>query len=184
MSKWWPRSRARRRRSWWKSSASNDRSSICKNDFAYQTTKATVFRGGTTLGKRVLFVCIHNAGRSQMAEAFFNQAAEERALDVGAESAGTEPAERVHPQVVEAMREIGLDLAGKQPKILTNEQIERADRVITMGCSVDAGTCPAIFLRQVEDWALADPKGRPMAEVRQIRDEVRRRVDALIAGLC
>lgn len=130
--------------------------------------------------KRVLFVCVHNAGRSQMAKAFFNQLAAERGLAVEAESAGTEPGTRVHPEVVAAMGEVGIELSGAQPKPLTNELAERADRIITMGCAVDAGACPAIFLKNVEDWGLPDPKGKPTAEVRRIRDEVRRRVAALV----
>lgn len=133
--------------------------------------------------KRVLFVCVHNAGRSQMAEAFFTQLAGERNLDAAAESAGTEPAERVHPEVVGAMREFGFDLEGKKPTVMTNEQVERADRVITMGCAVDTAACPAVFVKSVEDWALPDPKGRPLSEVRRIRDEIRRRVKDLLAEL-
>ncbi|HVC35694.1 MAG TPA: arsenate reductase ArsC [Chloroflexota bacterium] len=130
--------------------------------------------------KHVLFVCVHNAGRSQMAEAFFNQFSAERPLPVRAESAGTEPAERLNPTVVEAMQEVGIALAGAKPKRLTNAMIQRADRVITMGCAPDASACPAIFVKSVEDWALPDPNGKPLAEVRRIRDEIRRRVTSLV----
>jgi len=130
--------------------------------------------------KQVLFVCVHNAGRRQMAKAFFDRLAAERGLAVAAESAGTEPGAGVHPEVVAAMREVGLDLAGAQPKALTNELVGRADRIVTMGCAVDAEACPAIFLKNVEDWGLPDPKGKPMPEVRRIRDEVRRRVAGLV----
>lgn len=130
--------------------------------------------------KRVLFVCVHNAGRSQMAEAFFNQLAAERCLSVRAESAGTEPAERVNPTVVAAMREVGIDLLGKTPKLLTNAMVQQADRVITMGCAPDASSCPALVVTNVEDWALTDPAGKPLPEVRQIRDEIRRRVAELV----
>jgi arsenate reductase len=133
--------------------------------------------------KRVLFVCVHNAGRSQMAAALFNALARERGLDWTAESAGTEPAEGVHPEVVAAMAELGIDLSGARPRLLTNEDVEAADRVITMGCEVDAGVCPAVFIKDVEDWGLPDPKGRPLEEVRAIRDEVRRRVEALLDEL-
>lgn len=133
--------------------------------------------------RHVLFVCVHNAGRSQMAEAFFNEIVRKGGLDARAESAGTEPTEQVHPEVVEAMGEVDIDLAGKKPTVITNEQVERADRVITMGCAVDAGACPAIFIKDVEDWALPDPKGRPQAEVREIRDEIRRRVENLATEL-
>lgn len=133
--------------------------------------------------RRVLFVCVHNAGRSQMAEAFFNQLARERGLDAVAESAGTEPGNRVHPEVVEAMREVGLDLSGNRSKPLTNEMAQAADRIVTMGCAVDEGACPAVFLKGVEDWGLPDPKGQPMPEVRRIRDEIRDRVSQLVASL-
>ncbi len=137
----------------------------------------------TKTPKKVLFVCVHNAGRSQMAAALFNTLAAERGLDWVAESAGTEPADRVHPEVVEAMGELGIDLSGARPRLLTNDAVEAADRVIAMGCQVDAGVCPAILFRGVEDWGLPDPKGRPPAEVRQIRDEIRRRVEALLDQL-
>lgn len=133
--------------------------------------------------KRVLFVCVHNAGRSQMAAALFNWLARERGLDWVAESAGTDPAERVHPKVVAVMAELGLDLAGVRPRLLTNEEVQVAERVITMGCEVDAGVCPAVFIKDVADWGLPDPKGRPLDEVRAIRDEIRRRVEALLDEL-
>lgn len=129
--------------------------------------------------KHVLFVCVHNAGRSQMAEAFFNQLAAARHLPVQAESAGTKPAERVNPMVDEAMREVGIGLQGTKPKRLTNAMIQQANRVITMGCAPDASSCPAIFVANVEDWALPDPAGKPLPEVRRIRDEIRRRVAEL-----
>jgi arsenate reductase len=137
----------------------------------------------TKTPKKVLFVCVHNAGRSQMAAALFNALAREWGLDWTADSAGTEPAERVHPEVVAVMAELGIDLSGVRPRLLTNEDIEAADRVITMGCEVDAGICPAVFIKNVEDWGLPDPKGRPLEEVRAIRDEVRRRVEALFDQL-
>ena len=133
--------------------------------------------------KRVLFVCVHNAGRSQMAAALFNALARKRGLDWTADSAGTEPAERVHPEVVAVMAELGIDLSGARPRLLTNEDVEATDRVITMGCEVDAGVCPALFIKNVEDWGLPDPKGRPLEEVRAIRDEVQRRVEALLDQL-
>lgn len=130
--------------------------------------------------KEVLFVCVHNAGRSQMAEAFLNRLAEERSLDVRGVSAGTEPGDRVHPEVAAAMREVEIDILGNLPRLLTNEMVRRADRVITMGCSPDATSCPAIFLKKVDDWALPDPHGQPLHRVREIRDEIRQRVEALI----
>jgi arsenate reductase (thioredoxin) len=124
-----------------------------------------------------LFVCLHNAGRSQMSAALFERAAagRHRAL-----SAGTAPAERVHPEVVEAMRELGVDLAGRTPQPLTRELAERADVVVTMGCGDE---CPYIPGKRYVDWELPDPKGRPIAEVRAVRDDIARRVDALLAEL-
>jgi arsenate reductase len=127
--------------------------------------------------RRVLFVCVHNAGRSVMAEAFFNRLAGGRAVAV---SAGTEPREAPHPEVVEAMREVGVDVSGHRGRLLTDEMVGSADRVITMGCAVDREACPAVLHANVEDWALPDPTGRPLEEVRRIRDEVRRRVERLL----
>jgi len=131
----------------------------------------------------VLFVCVHNAGRSQMAEALFNHLARERGLPFRAESAGTSPAPAVHPVVVEAMREVGIDLSDRRPSLLTEEQVRRARRVITMGCAVDAEACPAVLWKGVEDWGLPDPQGRPLEEVRHIRDEILRRVLRLLEEL-
>lgn len=122
---------------------------------------------------RVLFVCVHNAGRSVMAEAFA------RAIGLDAASAGTVPQEAPHPEVVEAMREIGVDIASHRGRMLSDDLIAWADRVVTMGCSVDDEACPAIRLREVEDWGLPDPKGRARDDVRAIRDEIRARVEAL-----
>jgi arsenate reductase len=118
----------------------------------------------------VLFVCLHNAGRSQMSAALFERAALGRHH---AESAGTTPAERVHPEVVEAMNELGIDLSEKKPQLLTIELAERADVVVTMGCG-DA--CPYIPGKHYIDWSLPDPKGRPLADVRRLRDDIERRV--------
>lgn len=131
----------------------------------------------------VLFVCVHNAGRSQMAEALFNRLAQERGLSYRAQSAGTEPGARVHPNVVEAMKELGIDLSRARPRLLTNDMVAQARRLITMGCAVDAGTCPAVFIKDVEDWGLPDPKGRPLEEVRAIRDQVLARVNGLLEEL-
>ena len=125
----------------------------------------------------VLFVCLHNAGRSQMSQALFEIAAAGRH---GADSAGTEPAERVHPEVVEAMRELGVDLAGRRPKRLTRELAEGADVVVTMGCG-DA--CPYIPGKRYLDWDLPDPGGRSLDEVRATRDDIARRVEALVDEL-
>jgi arsenate reductase len=125
----------------------------------------------------VLFVCLHNAGRSQMSAALFERAAGARH---SAESAGTTPAEDVHPEVVEAMREVGIDLAEKTPQLLTTELAERADVVVTMGCG-DA--CPYIPGKRYIDWSLPDPKGRPLADVRRLRDDIERRVVELALEL-
>ena len=125
--------------------------------------------------KKVLFVCVHNAGRSQMAEALFNQMAKRKAKGL---SAGTQPADKVNPVVVEAMREVGIDISRQKPKMLTLKMLEDIDRVITMGCGVE-GVCPASFV-PTDDWQLEDPEGKPMERVRQIRDEVKARVEGLI----
>ncbi|MGP8080120.1 MAG: arsenate reductase ArsC [Dehalococcoidales bacterium] len=130
--------------------------------------------------KTVVFVCVHNSGRSQMAEAFFNQIAEGEAIAL---SAGTQPGDKVHPVVVEAMKEVGIDISGNKPKMLTLEMIEKADKMITMGCGADAGgLCPAGFI-ETEDWALEDPKGKPISAVRIIRDEIKQRVSDLLAEI-
>ena len=125
----------------------------------------------------VLFVCLHNAGRSQMSQALFERAADHRHAAL---SAGTTPGERVHPEVVEVMRELGIDLAGRKPQLLTRELAQQADVVITMGCG---DQCPYIPGKRYVDWDLADPKGRPIAEVRATRDEIARRVQELVAEL-
>jgi arsenate reductase (thioredoxin) len=122
----------------------------------------------------VLFVCVHNAGRSQMAAALLDRKASGR---VQVRSAGSEPADRLNPVVVEAMREAGLDLSTQFPKPLTDEGVRAADVVITMGCG-DA--CPIYPGKRYEDWELEDPTGKDIETVRQIRDEIERRVDGLL----
>jgi arsenate reductase len=124
-----------------------------------------------------LFVCLHNAGRSQMSAALFEQAAEGRHH---ARSAGTTPAEHVHPEVIEVMRELAIDLSGRTPQKLTTELAQQADVVVTMGCG-DA--CPYIPGKRYTDWDLPDPKDRPLDEVRATRDEIARRVGALVSDL-
>jgi len=125
----------------------------------------------------VLFVCLHNAGRSQMSQALFARAADGRHT---ADSAGTTPADRVHPEVVDVMRELGIDLADRRPQLLTRELAQEADVVVTMGCG---DQCPVIPGKRYIDWDLADPKGRPRDEVRATRDEIARRVQHLLAEL-
>jgi arsenate reductase len=125
----------------------------------------------------VLFVCLHNAGRSQMSQALFERAADGRHT---AASAGTTPAERVHPEVIEVMREVGVDLADRRPQLLTRELAEQADVVVTMGCG---DQCPFIPGKRYIDWELQDPEGRPVDEVRATRDEIARRVQQLLTEL-
>jgi arsenate reductase (thioredoxin) len=125
----------------------------------------------------VIFACVHNAGRSQMAAAWFNQLAD--ASRAHAISAGTNPGEHVHPVVVDAMREVGIDLSGARPQRLTDDLARGATMLITMGCG-DA--CPHVPGLKRYDWPLPDPKGRPIEEVRQIRDEIRTRVEQLLAS--
>jgi arsenate reductase (thioredoxin) len=125
----------------------------------------------------VLFVCLHNAGRSQMSQALFERAAGGRHT---AASAGTTPGERVHPEVVQVMDELGIDLSDRVPRPLTTELAQEADVVVTMGCGDE---CPYIPGKRYIDWELEDPKGRPVDEVRATRDEIERRVEGLVDDL-
>jgi protein-tyrosine-phosphatase len=125
----------------------------------------------------VLFVCLHNAGRSQISQALFERAAAGRHT---AASAGTEPADRVHPEVVQVMQELGIDLADRQPQLLTRELAEPADVVATMGCG---DQCPVIPDKRYIDWDLPDPKGQSIEQVRAIRDDIARRVTQLVGEL-
>jgi len=127
--------------------------------------------------RTVIFACVHNAGRSQMAAAFFNRLADPKCA--GALSAGTQPAEHVHPQVVAAMREVGIDLSSARPARLTGELAAGAQLLVTMGCGE---TCPVVPGLRRLDWSLPDPKGQPIERVRAIRDEIRTRVEQLIAA--
>jgi arsenate reductase (thioredoxin) len=124
----------------------------------------------------VLFVCVQNAGRSQMAETLFRRKTSEHE----ARSAGTRPAEHVHPEVVEALREVGVDVADVHPRRLERADAEWADVVVTMGCGDE---CPYVSGARYVDWELEDPAGRPLEEVRATRDEIERRLDALLAEL-
>jgi protein-tyrosine-phosphatase len=134
--------------------------------------------GGSVL-RKILFVCIANAGRSQMAAAFANLYGKGRVM---ASSGGTNPAEEVHPVVVEAMLERGIDISQNKPSRISPTELEEADQVIVMGCGAE-GFCPAPLLKKVEDWALDDPKGQPLEKVRKIRDEIEERVRLLISAL-
>lgn len=130
---------------------------------------------------RVLFVCVHNAGRSQMAEAFLNHFARARGLDLVAESAGTEGGKGINPLAAQVMEEEGISLDGHMPKVLDQSMVDRSDKIITMGCGVNADTCPARFL-VTEDWGLDDPAGLSLDKVREIRDQVKERVLQCIDG--
>jgi arsenate reductase (thioredoxin) len=126
--------------------------------------------------QKIIFACVHNAGRSQMSAAFFNEFADpKRAIAI---SAGTQPAEQVHPVVVEAMLEVGIDLRDAKPQKLTPELAKEAELLITMGCGDD---CPYVPGLRRDDWPLADPKGQGIDSVRKTRDEIRTRVLALLA---
>jgi arsenate reductase len=129
--------------------------------------------------KRILFVCVENAGRSQMAEAFANYYGKGKLV---ASSAGVMLAYRVNPVVVEVMKEKEIDISQNQPKLLTLRMADEAERIITMGCSVEE-ICPTPLLKNVIDWGLEDPKGKPIEKVRQISDEIEDRVKELISEL-
>jgi arsenate reductase len=126
---------------------------------------------------KVLFVCVQNAGRSQIAQALFARAADRRHE---ARSAGSRPAENVHPEVVEAMRELDVNLSAETPRRLERDDLEWADHIVTMGCGDE---CPVVPGKRYEDWELPDPAGRPHEEVRAIRDEIGRRVKRLVSDL-
>jgi arsenate reductase len=126
---------------------------------------------------KVVFACVHNAGRSQMAAAFFNALADP--AKVRAISAGTEPGPRVHPEVAAAMQEVGIEVGGAVPQRLTPELAAGSRHLVTMGCG---DQCPFVPGAKVQDWPLEDPKGKPVEKVREIRDEVRRRVAGLVAA--
>lgn len=129
--------------------------------------------------KKILFVCVENAGRSQMAEAFATHYGNGKIM---ATSAGNKPALRVNPIVVEAMREKGIDISMNKPKLLTFEMAQEADLIVTMGCN-DQGICPGPFFKPTIDWKLEDPKGKPIEIVNRIRDEIENRVLQLVGEL-
>ncbi|NUQ69366.1 MAG: hypothetical protein HUU17_00935 [Chthonomonadales bacterium] len=129
--------------------------------------------------KTVLFICVHNAGRSQMAEAMLDRIATERRLPIRAMSAGAQAADALNPAVIRVMEEAGITMVGRRPKQLTPEMAAAADRIIGMGCEVDAEACPAVAAL-AEDWALVDPAGQPDVAVRRIRDEIRLKVEDLV----
>lgn len=124
---------------------------------------------------KVIFACVHNAGRSQMAAAFYNSLSQSR----DGTSAGTHPGDRVHPEVITAMKEIGIDLSESKPQLLTDELTHTADLLITMGCGE---ACPYVPGLKRQDWPLTDPKGKSIDDVRKIRDEIKQRVQELLAS--
>ncbi len=126
--------------------------------------------------KKILFVCVENAGRSQMAEAFANKYGKDRII---ASSAGNKPAEKVNLAVVEVMKETGIDISQNKPKLITFQMAQEPDLIVTMGCN-DQGVCPGPFFKPTMDWKLEDPKGKPIEKARIIRDEIEKRVKALI----
>jgi protein-tyrosine-phosphatase len=126
--------------------------------------------------KRLLFVCVENAGRSQMAEAFATRYGKDKFI---ASSAGNKPADKANPVVVEVMKEKGLDISANKPKLLTFQMAQESDLIVTMGCN-DQGICPGPFFKPTIEWKLEDPKGKPIEKVREIRDEIERKVKRLI----
>lgn len=132
--------------------------------------------------KTVLFVCVHNAGRSQMAEAVFNRIAQEQELSLRAISAGTEVGHEVNPIARQVMEEMGISMETHCPKVLTSEMVDTADRIVTMGCGVEASACPGRVFAS-EDWGLDDPKDKGVEEVRAIRDRIVERVKSLITSM-
>jgi arsenate reductase len=128
--------------------------------------------------KNVLFVCVENAGRSQMAEAFASKYGKDKLVVF---SAGNKPADRVNPVVVEVMKEKGIDISTNKPKLLTYQMAQDSDLIVTMGCN-EQGICPGPFFKPIIEWKLEDPKGEPIEKVRETRDEIERRVRELIAN--
>ncbi|GAA3710618.1 arsenate reductase ArsC [Zhihengliuella alba] len=133
--------------------------------------------GAAAAKPSVLFVCVHNAGRSQMAAAFLTALAGDR---IEVRSAGSQPADRINPAAVEAMREVGIDMSAEVPKVLTADAVQASDVVITMGCGDE---CPYFPGKRYEDWKLEDPAGQGLESVRPIRDDIKGRIEALIESL-
>ena len=129
--------------------------------------------------KTILFVCVENAGRSQIAEGFFNKYAPK---GFKSQSAGTKPVSRINPIVVEAMREVGIDITAQKSKELTDEMIKNSNHIVNMGC-MDKSFCPTLFLPKVIEWNLPDPKGKSIERVREIRDEIEERVKEIVSAI-
>jgi arsenate reductase (thioredoxin) len=136
-------------------------------------------RGNSKSGeeKTILFVCVENAGRSQMAEGFFNQ--KYRPKGYRAVSAGTRPVSQMNPQAVQVMKEVGIDISSQKSKIITEDMIKGAEKSVNMGC-MDNLDCPMLFINNVVDWGIEDPKGKPIEKVREIRDEIEKRVKEIV----
>ena len=129
--------------------------------------------------KKILFVCVENAGRSQMAEGFFRKHC---ALEYEPQSAGTKPVGVINPFAVEAMKEVGIDISFQKPKIISDSMIKEAVKIVNMGC-MDKESCPALFVNDIVDWSIPDPKGKPLDEVRKIRDLIEKRIQDLCKTL-
>ncbi len=129
--------------------------------------------------KKILFVCVENAGRSQMAEAFAKKYGNDKII---ASSAGNKPAEKINPVVVDVLKEKGIDISSNKPNIITAKMAQGADLIVTMGCN-DQGVCPGPFFKPTIEWHLEDPKGKPIEKVREIRDQIEHQVQELISGL-
>jgi arsenate reductase (thioredoxin) len=128
--------------------------------------------------KKILFVCVENAGRSQMAAAFASKYGKDKFM---VSSAGNKPAEKINPVVVQVMQEKGIDISNNKPKLITFEMAQESDLIVTMGCN-DQGICPGPFFKPTIEWKLEDPKGKPIEKVREIRDDIERRVQQLITN--
>lgn len=131
------------------------------------------------VAKKILFVCVENAGRSQMAEGFFRKHAPS---GYEPQSAGTEPTSAINPLAIDVMKEIGIDISNQQPKIISDSMIQQSFRVVNMGC-MNKESCPALSVQNVLDWAIPDPKGKPLDEVQQIRDLIEKRILDLCKAL-
>ena len=129
--------------------------------------------------KKVLFVCVENAGRSQIAEGFFKKLAPS---DYDGISAGTVPVSEINPLAIQAMKEVDIDISDNKSKLVTNEMIEESDSVVNMGC-MDKESCPALFVEEIDDWDIEDPKGKSIEDVRRIRDSIELKVKELVSNL-
>ena len=131
------------------------------------------------MSQTVLFVCIENTGRSQMAEGFFRKYAPREYVPL---SAGTTPTEKINPLAIQAMKEIGINIAEQKPKVLTDEMIRKSSKIVNMGC-MERQSCPALFVNNMIEWSIPDPKNKPIYEVRKIRDEIEMRIMEFVATL-